>query len=371
MDIFNEVKTLENLTVGHFRELGEPKMLEVLAKAYFFLTTSNGNLKYRVDELAGQLESSQTGGKVQHSALVEKYKSESYSYKCERDDLKIFSNNMKSKLDKLAKENERLGQKLEKFKEKSKHWETKKERYALDIRELEHKLKARDRDYDSLERGLARAKERLEEGLSQERLRSAHLEEQLRLANEKVELFDLRIKELEERNLHLEKIRAGGGKPGEEGKTVQEGGVALEGIFLTLEDHKPTVTPVSDGEYTVSMKVNFKAKEPHSKPLARPSLVIGKKTLHEIEDELQRQSLSSNTPFGLHNNSNFISNFVSEIEFTSEVNENYESRYGIKLNTNNSNRSGSDNFNSSQFISIPKHEFHHELPGEFDSNIKY
>lgn len=143
---------------------------------------------------------------------------------------------------------------------------------------------------------------------------------------------------------------------------------------MTLEDHKPIVTPINEGEYTVSMKVNLKSKDKtiNTKHIIKPSLIIDKKTIHEIEDELQRQSLSSNNNFGLHNNSNFISNFVSEIEFNSEINQNYESRYGIKLNTNNTNRSGSDNFNSSQFISIPKQDLNYDMmPGEFDSNIKY
>ena len=74
------------------------------------------------------------------NSQIEKYKNESYNYKCERDEFKIQLNNLKSKKDGKDKEIDKIMLKCEKYKEKVADLEKAVTKYESEKREIKAKF---------------------------------------------------------------------------------------------------------------------------------------------------------------------------------------------------------------------------------------
>jgi hypothetical protein len=75
--------------------------------------------------------------RVSYNSLIEKYKNEAYSYKCERDELKIQINNLKTKKDGRDKEIDKVILKSEKYKERVLELEKMITKFELEKKESE------------------------------------------------------------------------------------------------------------------------------------------------------------------------------------------------------------------------------------------
>jgi hypothetical protein len=112
-EIFEEFKAKENLLFG-FESLEDAKKLEIMVKCYFIVKSQKDQVIEEYWKIKSESEDKQ---KIAVNSQIEKYKNEAYTYKCERDELKVQLNNLKKKKD-SEKDKEKLLAKYDKYKEK-------------------------------------------------------------------------------------------------------------------------------------------------------------------------------------------------------------------------------------------------------------
>jgi chromosome segregation ATPase len=78
--------------------------------------------------------------KINLNAQIEKYKNEAYSYRCEKEELKMQLNNFKARKDVNEKEMQKLKDKCEKYKEKVTELEKVISRNETERKEFENKF---------------------------------------------------------------------------------------------------------------------------------------------------------------------------------------------------------------------------------------
>eukprot|EP00340_Litonotus_pictus_P009071 CAMPEP_0170521690 /NCGR_PEP_ID=MMETSP0209-20121228/7052_1 /TAXON_ID=665100 ORGANISM="Litonotus pictus, Strain P1" /NCGR_SAMPLE_ID=MMETSP0209 /ASSEMBLY_ACC=CAM_ASM_000301 /LENGTH=650 /DNA_ID=CAMNT_0010808697 /DNA_START=175 /DNA_END=2127 /DNA_ORIENTATION=- len=205
-EIYREINEMENLFQEDFASLDHTKQIEVLIKAYFFYQTETGNLRSTLSNLQEKLKLLESQEEERYSSLIEKYKNEAYSYKCERDDLKIKSNSVRAKLDRLTTDNEKLQAKLTRMKEKQKQFEIKIERFTADKREVENKYKKAMSENSLLQEMYEKSIQDSAEKESLVRRELKEREQEGFTLKDHLKALEVKCRELKERNEQLEII---------------------------------------------------------------------------------------------------------------------------------------------------------------------
>lgn len=416
--LYTEITLSENLFARNLSEVELRKQIEILIKGYFLMKNENANLGHKVACITDEVERLRSAETNRQALFMDKYKNEAYSYKCEVDDLKMKMMEIKQKYDKSIFENDKLQEKFVKSKEKQKQLENKKERIEIDLKELDNELKRSKADLYDMQKERVKEVEGLKNSLYKEAERIGLKEKEVQRRDELIRALELKINELKLRNDYLEIISKSSHLPktlnfednhkpycldsskqlsgmlDEQSSTPKnnnnlKGQIVLEGVFGTVDEYKPIVTPTSDAsEYIISMKINMKSiqkknggmlgnklnkssygckkvqggfedfqqsnvfneESPDLNIFINPSLVLNDRVIKEIEEELKKYATKRSSEFSnmnehSHNTGNVF--FNSNIQTVSDMTSNSLSIN--KLNLNAQNYSGVQGTFASEF----------------------
>lgn len=144
--------------------------------------------------------------RVSMNSQIEKYKNEAYMFKCERDELKIQLNNLKTKKDGREKDIEKIVARGEKYKEKVTELEKRVVMCEAERKESENKMTIQI--YDMSER-YEKILQAYESNLNKLRELEEENENWQRRTDDfkmKCEILSSQVKDLNERNIRLQRI---------------------------------------------------------------------------------------------------------------------------------------------------------------------
>jgi hypothetical protein len=135
-EIFQEIKSKENIFL-EFDQLSEDKKCEIIIKGFFIIKSEKDQVITEYHKIRNELEKVKEKEEQEFSVMIEKYKKESYDYKCQNDQLKMQISNLKSLKENSSKES---NNKLEKYKSKISELEKLIPKYEKDKKDIETRL---------------------------------------------------------------------------------------------------------------------------------------------------------------------------------------------------------------------------------------
>lgn len=204
--IYKELSIIMNLLNQDFKELDFYKQIEILIKLIFLYSSELENLITKNEEEKETFSNELKNTQSLYMQKIEILKSENYSLQCEKDDLKIKYNSLKTKISKDEIEIKNVKEKYYKLKDKLRQEENIKQRIEVDYEELDIKYKNLLNEIENLNKKIIENENKFSDERKELKIKIEEKEGHIGLIKHQNEMINMNFIKLKERNEYLETI---------------------------------------------------------------------------------------------------------------------------------------------------------------------